>query len=102
MSTIRYPPLNVEDAVAYLQASMSFNYEFQLSTTKKEDLDELYYSLGAYARGMLGLWSGNEALLESCRLASGNKDLDVDEASMLIISLLWDRMQNQELSGLAT
>jgi hypothetical protein len=95
MSPLRYPPLNVEEAVDYLQANLSFNYEFQLSTTKKEDLEELYYSLGAYTRTMLGLWSGNEDLLESCRLASGNKDLDADEASMLIIGLLWDRMHRE-------
>ena len=92
MTYLRYPPLNVEEAVDYLQANLSFNDEFQLSTIAEEDLDDLYYSLGATARGMLGLWSGNEVLLESCRLVSGDKDLDVDGASMLIIRLLWGRM----------
>jgi hypothetical protein len=96
MSIIRYPPLTVETAVDYLLANLSFNYEFQLSTMQKEDLDELYYSLGAYARGMLGLWSGNEALMESCRLVSGNNNLDADDASQLIIGLLWERLHAED------
>lgn len=93
---MQYPPLTIETAVDYLQANLSFNDERQLSTMKKEDLDELYYSLGAYTRAMLGLWSGNEALMESCRLVSGNKDLDADDASELIIGLLWERLHAED------
>jgi hypothetical protein len=92
MTIIRYPPLTVETAVDYLQANLSFNDEFQLSTIEKEDLNDLYYSLGAYARSILGLWSGNEALIESCRSVSGNKSLDADDASLLIMGRLWERL----------
>ena len=93
---MQYPPLNVETAVNYLQANLACNYEFQLSTMNKEDFDECYYALGAYATGMLGLWSGNEDLIASCRLVSGNKDLDVDEASLLIVGLLWERLHAED------
>jgi hypothetical protein len=96
MSIVRYPPLTVETAVDYLQANLSFNDEFQLSTIKKEDLSELYNSLGAYARSILGLWSGNDALMESCRAVSGDNDLDADDASLLIIGLLWERLHVED------
>ena len=101
MAIVRYPPETVEEAVDYLQANIAGNYEIPLLTTKKEDLDELHFSLGAYAKGALGLWSGNEALTESCRVASGNKDIDVDDASMLIITLLWEKLQAENNTGLA-
>lgn len=102
MPTVKYPPLTVEEAVDYLQATILFNYELPLTTMRKEDLGDLHFSLGAYARNALGLWSGNEDLIESCRLVSGNKDLDVDDASMLIIGLLWERLQEKDNMGLAS
>ena len=98
---VRYPPETVEEAVDYLQANIG-NYEIPLLTTKKEDLDGLHFSLGVYARGALGLWSGNEALIEACRVASGNKDIDADDASMLIITLLWEKLQAEDDTGLAS
>jgi hypothetical protein len=96
MSTLSYPPLTVEQAVDYLQAHLSFADSFALSTTRKEDLDDLYYSIGAYASDLLGLWSGNEVLLQSCRTVLDNKALDADDASMLIIGLLWERLHNND------
>jgi hypothetical protein len=92
MPIVRYPPETVEDAVEYLQDNLAYNQELELLTASKENLDDLYYSLGAYAAGMLGLWSGNEMLLGSCRLAAGNRELDANEASMLIIGRLWEKM----------
>jgi hypothetical protein len=102
MAIVRYPPETVEEAVDYLRVHIAGNYEIPLLTTKKEDLDGLHFSLGAYAKGALGLWSGNEALIESCRVASGNKDIDVDDASMLIITLLWEKLQAENNTGLVS
>lgn len=102
MAFVRYPPETVEEAVDYLQAHIAGNYEIPLLTTKKEDLDELQFSLGNFTKGALGLWSGNEALIEACRVASGNKDIDVDDASMLIITLLWEKLQAENNTGLAS
>jgi hypothetical protein len=101
MPTTKFPPLTVEDAVDYLHANMPPHYELSLTTMGKEELGDLHFSLGAHASNILGLWSGNEELMESCRLASGNKSLDADDASMLIVSLLWERLQHKDGSGLA-
>lgn len=102
MSTVKFPPLTVEEAVDYLQANMPLNYKIELTTMRKEDLLYLPFSLGAYARDILGLWSGNEALIESCRILSGNKDLDADDTSMLTIEILWKRLQDKDDIGLAS
>ena len=79
MTNVKFPPLTVEEAVDYLQANMSPNYEIPLTTLKKEDLGDLYFSLGAYAKDILGLWSGNDELMEACRLVLGKKDIDADD-----------------------
>jgi hypothetical protein len=102
MPAIKFPPLTVEEAVDYLQANMPPHYELPLATIGKEDLDDLHPSLGAHASNILGLWSGNDELMESCRMASGNQGIDVDDASMLIISRLWERLHNKDNSGLAS
>jgi len=94
MPTMKYPPETVEDAIEYLETHLSLNDSFTMTSTRKEDLDDLYYSVGAFARDVLGLWSGNDVLLESCRMVSGNQTFDADDASMLIIGLLWDRLNN--------
>jgi hypothetical protein len=101
MPTIKFPPLTVEDAVDYLQANMPPHYETSLTTMGKEDLSDLHHSLGAYASNVLGLWSGNDDLMESCRVALGNKSIDADDASMLIVNRLWEKLQNKDDSGLA-
>ena len=93
---VRYPPETVEEAVDYLEAHLSLAESYTLSAINKEYLGDLYYSVGAYAKDILGLCSGNEALLESCRNISGDKTLDADEASMLIISLLWDVLHKDD------
>jgi len=95
-------PSTVDDAVNYLLTYLPLNNEIQVTMMKKEDLDELHFSLGAYARNALGLWSGNEALLESCRLISGNKEIDADDASMLIIGLLWEKLHSEDNTRLAS
>jgi hypothetical protein len=97
MPVIRFPPLTMEEAVDYLHANISVNHEHQLTNTNKEDLEDLYFSLGAHARDILGLWSGNEDLMESCRLVSGDKEIDADGASLLILEALWERLRSNPL-----
>lgn len=83
-------------------SGLSLNDEIQITIMKKEDLPNLHFSLGAYIRNELGLWSGNEALLESCRQYSGKSDLHEDNASSVIIQALWERLQDKDILDLRT
>ena len=56
------------------------------------ELASLHSTLGSYIRNSFGLWSGNEALLTSCRFLSGNFTLDVQGASSAIIRELWKKL----------
>jgi hypothetical protein len=86
-------PSNVDEAVEILHASMSLNQEFFLAAMDEVDLMDLHLSLGHDIRDEFGLWTGNEALMESCRLESGNPDLHIDDASMVIVKALWEKVQ---------
>jgi hypothetical protein len=90
-------PLTVEEAVDSLHANISLNDEIRLAATLTEDdLSNFHFSLGHYIRNEFGLWSGNHALLESCRIMAGKQDLHVDDASSVIIKALWVRLKKED------
>ena len=62
-------PKTVAEAVELLHANMSLNEEFMLAYMDEVDLNDLHMSLGPDIREDFGLWAGNEALLESCRIS---------------------------------
>jgi hypothetical protein len=90
-------PQTVEQAVDRLLPDMSLNNEIRLATMKADDLTDLHLSLGNYIRNSFGLWTGNEALLESCCMVSGNQNLHVDDASMVIITELWKKIKTSNV-----
>jgi hypothetical protein len=90
-------PQTVDEAIDRLLSDMSVNNEIHLATMNKNDLIDLHFSLGNYIRNSFGLWTGNEALMESCRMVSGNQDLHVDDVSMVIIKALWEELKKKNI-----
>jgi hypothetical protein len=88
-------PLTVDEAVDRLHASISLNDEILLAAITEDDLTDFHFSLVHYIRNEFGLWSGNDALLESCRIITGKQDLHVDDASSVIIKALWIRLKKE-------
>ena len=90
-------PQSVQEAVDRLHASISLNDEIRLAASLTEkDLTDFHFSLGHYIRNEFGLWSGNDALLESCRIIAGKQYLHVDDASSIIIKALWVRLKKED------
>lgn len=89
-------PLTVEEAVDRLHADISLNDEIRLAAMTEEDLTNFHFSLGHHIRNEFGLWSGNDALLESCRIIAGRQYLHVDDASSVIIKALWLRLKQED------
>jgi hypothetical protein len=92
-------PRTVDEAVERLLANISLNDEILLATMPEDDLTDFHFSLGHHIRNEFGLWSGNDALLESCRISSGNENLHVDDASMVIIKALWEKLKRNSILG---
>jgi hypothetical protein len=98
-------PKSVEEVVNHLLSDLSLNNEIQLSVLQEDDLTNLHFSLGHHIRNSFGLWTGNDALMESCRIVSGNQNLHVDDASMVIVKELWKKvttsniLNNEESNG---
>jgi hypothetical protein len=90
-------PQSVAEAVEILHANMSLNEEFVLASMDEVDLTDLHLSLGHDIRDDFGLWTGNEALHESCRVIAGKQDLHVDDASMVIVRALWEKVKQSNI-----
>ena len=90
-------PETVDQPVEQLLSDITLNNEIKILTMKEEDLMDLHFSLATYIRNQFHLWTGNEALMESCRSASGNPDLHVDDASMVIVKALWDKVKENDI-----
>jgi hypothetical protein len=63
----------------------------------EEDLIDAHFALAYHIRNEFGLWRGNESLLESCRIKSGDNNLHVDDASMVIIKGLWEKVKENNI-----
>jgi hypothetical protein len=85
-------PKTVEEAVERLISELSLRDKAHIAKMKEEDLDSLQPSLGHYVRTAFGLWSGNSALMESCRFVSGDAELNEDDASAVIIREVWSQL----------
>jgi len=68
-----------------------------LASANEENLIDLHFGLGHHIRDEFGLWTDNNALLESCRILSGDKNLNADTASMVIINALWERVNKSNI-----
>ncbi len=86
-------PCTVEEAVEDLSSKLPLKAKTNLARMEEADLLSLQSSLGRYIRMKYGLWSTNKALMESCRITSGQEDLSRDEAAALIIRELWKNLR---------
>lgn len=86
-------PSTVEAAVEKLLAKLSLREKTMIANIPKKNLNDLYHALEADIQSEFSLWLANDELLEACRVVSGKKDLNEDDAALVIIQTLWNRLQ---------
>lgn len=59
-----------------------------IKSTPKDDLIKFHHGWGTQIRNDFGLWQGNVILLKDC------DKHHPDDASMVIIEAVWERLQN--------
>src|SRR5579859_3615431 len=79
-----------EKAVAFLLQKLSPESREAVRNTKREDLIEFHLSWGMGIRKELGLWGQNVYLL---RDLSPDGPIHADDASMILIRAVWERLQ---------
>ena len=87
-------PQTVEEATDKLLSKLSLRDKTMIANIPKENVMDLYHSLEEYMQNEVSLWLTNESLLKSCRSISGDKHLSEYGASLVIVKLLWEKLQN--------
>lgn len=89
----RSPPRNVKEAVERLTMRMPLKDRITIANMTEDELYTLNFTIGSYIRNRFGIWTGNEALLQSCRAISGDGSLHPKDASSVIIRSLWKELR---------
>lgn len=80
-------PKTVEEAVDHILAKMKDEDKSLVRRTPQTDLIRFHHGWGTGIRNSFGLWGRNPELLEAC--GGGHPD----DASMVIIEAVWERLQ---------
>jgi hypothetical protein len=86
-------PKTVNEAVERLISELMLKDKTRIANMAEVELGALNTVLGQYIRNKFKLWTGNEALIDSCRFLAGENELHPDSASQLIIDKLWKRLR---------
>ena len=82
-------PKTINEAVTRLLAEMTDEDKAHVRGRKKEDLILFHHDWGMGIRNDFGLWKGNTNLIADCHAKHP------DNASMVIIEAVWQRLQKQ-------
>lgn len=86
-------PATMEEAVGVLIAILPETETAKMAAMPESDLIHLHLGLGMWIRNNLGLWQGNDSLMQALRECQ--PDIHPDDASMLIIEHLWRRLRER-------
>ena len=83
-------PTTVDEAARRIVDALDNESKARVRATRKDQLIQYYDGWGRGIRNSLGLWRGNEKLLESC---GHGKRIDPEACSMVIIEAVWTLLQ---------
>jgi hypothetical protein len=86
-------PQTVDQAVDLLISDLSLRDRVYIGNLKRGDLDIVQNSLSSRIEQDFGLLGLNRELLQSCREASGRKNLDPRRGVKVIVDALWLRLR---------
>ncbi len=86
-------PQTMDQAVDILLGKLSLRDKTIIANIPEEKLIDLPQSLGAHIQQELRLWLANDVLLDSCRSATGENDLNEASGLLVIIKALWRKLQ---------
>lgn len=84
-------PATIDEAAGVVIAALHEAEAAKIAGMPESELIHLHFELGMWIRNNLGLWQGNDALMQALR--EREPDIHPDDASMLIIEQVWRRLR---------
>ena len=85
-------PKTCDEAVELLLKELNSEGKERIRNTPREELVKFHFGLGMRIRNEFGMWGGNTALVDSCISEKPGTRRHPDEASMIIIERVWERL----------
>jgi hypothetical protein len=89
-------PQTVAQAVDKIIEDMSFKDKTWIANLDAEKLKAFHASYGIFLRNEFRLW-GNDPLLQSCCQVAGLKEIEVDQASFVILKEIQRKLQESNV-----
>ena len=86
------PPKTVDEAVDRLLEDLDLSDKVEIANMNLDDLVNLHPHLHVYFKNAFGLWSGNTELIESCRAISKEPVRDENDATSVILGVLFKKL----------
>jgi len=86
------PPRTVDEAIDRVIEDLDLRDKVSIAKMHLEELAILHSSLHVYFKNAFGLWSGNTELLESCRAISKEPVRDENDATSVILGVLFKKL----------
>jgi hypothetical protein len=86
-------PRTVAGAVARLSEQLPLKDKTTIANMAESEISGLDTTLGEFIRNTFRLWSGNYALLESCRWVARKMGTAEKDAAAVIITELWKELK---------
>ncbi|HPL68528.1 MAG TPA: hypothetical protein PLG94_18470 [Smithellaceae bacterium] len=96
MTTRKAWPETIDEAVGVVIAALSDDERASIAALAQAELIGLHFGLGAWIRNNLGLWKGNDALMQAFR--ERDPEIHPDDVSMVIVEAVWDLACNSSLA----
>jgi len=86
------PPKTVDEAVERLVKDLDLSDRVEIANMNLDELVNLHPHLHVYFKNAFGLWSGNTELIESCRAISKEPVRDENDATSVILGILFKKL----------
>jgi hypothetical protein len=87
------PPKTVEEAVDRLISDLDLEARVKIANMSLDELVNIHSALHIYFKNAFGIWSGNKELLADCRSISEEPIYNEEEATVVILGVLWQKLQ---------
>ena len=87
------PPKTVDEAANRLIEDLDLRDKVKIANMNLDELVNIHSALHVYFKNAFGLWFGNKELLADCKSISIEPIYNEDDASVVILGVLWKKLQ---------
>ncbi|GAG77482.1 unnamed protein product, partial [marine sediment metagenome] len=87
------PPKTADEAANRLIEDLDLRDKVKIANMNLDELVNIHSALHVYFKNAFGLWSGNTELLKNCKSISNEPIYNEDDASLVILGVLWKKLQ---------